>query len=186
MIVERIEYVVNTTTRFVVDLWVRQWPLLLLTLWAVQNVRLSLELTDTTDVVTNTAIAITSFAGTVACLKIFRFERSFWMYAQVFIGVGVTFFFTNVELTQLTSALQQDAFDEIWVYRIVEAALWTGVVALLSAGLYFLRFRHRVSSVVLIKIPMTTFVMYVFLQPIFILIWFILLMNAYGIMGKPL
>ena len=119
MIVERIEYIVNTTTRFIVDLWVRQWPLLLLTLWAVQDVWLSLELTDTADVVTNTAIAITSFAGTVACLKIFRFERSFWMYAQVFIGVGATFFFTNVELTQLTSILHQDSFDEIWVYRIV-------------------------------------------------------------------
>ena len=36
MIVERIEYVVNNTTRFVVDLWVRQWPLLLLTFIAVR------------------------------------------------------------------------------------------------------------------------------------------------------
>ena len=60
MIVERIEYVVNTTTRFVVDIWVRQWPLLLLTLWAVQDVWLSLELIDTAGVVTNIAIAITS------------------------------------------------------------------------------------------------------------------------------
>ena len=183
MIVERIEYIVNTTTRFIVDLWVRQWPLLLLTLWAVQDVWLSLELTDTADVVTNTAIAITSFAGTVACLKIFRFERSFWMYAQVFIGVGATFFFTNVELTQLTSILHQDSFDEIWVYRIVEAALWAGVVALLSAGLYFLRFRHRDSPSILIKIPLTTFVMCLFLQPISMFIWFDLMMLAYGIMG---
>ena len=75
------------------------------------------------------------------------------MYAQVFIGVGVTFFFTNVELTQLTSALQQDAFDEIWVYRIVEAALWTGVVALLSAGLFFYAFAIGSALQFLLKYP---------------------------------
>ena len=46
MIVERIEYVVNTTTRFVVDLWVRQWPLLLLTLWAVLNLWIAVNLTS--------------------------------------------------------------------------------------------------------------------------------------------
>ena len=183
MIVERIEYVVNTTTRFVVDFWVRQWPLLLLTLWTVLSLWISVNLTGTAVVVTNIAVVITTFAGTVACLKIFRFERCFWMYALVFIGVGGIVFFINPELKQLKSALHLKTIDEELISRTIEAVLWTGIVALLSAGLYFLRFRHRVSSSILIKIPLTTFVMYVFLQPFFMLTWFILIMNIYGILG---
>ena len=75
MIVERIEYVVNNTTRFIVDLWVRHWPLLLLTLWAVLSLWISVNLTGTAVVITNIAVVITTFAGTVGFLKIFRFER---------------------------------------------------------------------------------------------------------------
>ncbi len=186
MIVERIEYVVNATTRFVVYCWVQHWPLLLPTLWAVLSLWISFNLTGTVAVVTNAAVVITSFAGTVACLEIFRLERCFWMYALVFMGVGGIVFFINPELKQLKSALHLKAIDEELISRTIEAVLWTGIVTLLSTGLYFFRFRHRVSYVVLIKIPLTVFCMYLFLQPIFIAIWFDLVLLAYGIMGIPL
>ena len=184
MIVERIEYVVNTTTRFVVDLCVRHWPLLLLTSWAVLSLWISVNLTSTAVVVTNIAVVVTSFAGTVACLKTFRFERCFWMYIASFIGF-LCIHMSGDEVTALQHSLHLENFDEYVVWRIAEAVQWTGIIALLSSGIYFLRFRHRISPTILIKIPLTVFCMYVFLQPVFMLIWAILMMYTYGILGIP-
>ena len=81
--------------------------------------------------------------------------------------------------------LHLESLDEDIVCRIAEAVQWTGIVALLSSGLYFLRFRLKVRPTALIKIPLTVFFMYVFLQPVFILIWLILMMFTYGILGIP-
>ena len=184
MIVERIEYVVNTTTRFVVDLWVRQWPLLLLTLWAVLNLWIAVNLTSTVVVVTNVAVAVTSFAGTVACLKVFRLERCFWIYLTSFIGF-LCIHMGGEEVAALQHRLHLEGLDEYVVWRIAEAVQWTGIVALLSSGIYFLCFRHRISPTALIKIPLTVFCMYVFLQPVFMLTWFILIMQVYDILGIP-
>ncbi len=184
MIVERIEYVVNTTTRFVVDFWVRHWPLLLLTLWAVLSLWISFNLTGTAVVVTNASVVITSFAGTVACLKIFRLERCFWIYLTAFIGF-LCIHMSGNEVAALQRSLHLEGLDEYVVWRIAEAIQWTGIVALLSAGIYFLCFRHKVNPSALIKIPLTVFCMYVFLQPVFMLIWAILMMYTYGILGIP-
>ena len=182
MLVERIEYVVNTTTRLVVDFWVRQWPLLLLTLWAVLSLWISVNLTGTVAVVTNIAVVITSFAGTVACLKAFRLERCFWIYLASFIGF-LCIHMSGDTVAALQHSLHLENLDEYVVWRIAEAVQWTGIIALLSSGIYFLRFRHRISPTILIKIPLTTFVMYVFLQPFFMLTWFILIMQIHGILG---
>ena len=175
MIVERIEYVVNTTTRFVVDLWVRQWPLLLLILCAV------LDFLGADDIISRLIFAA-SFVGTVACLKAFHLERCFWIYGLAFMGLPFVAF-DPVNMHEIQKSLHLEALDYNVIWRLTEAVQWTGVIIALSAGLYLLRFRHRVSPLVLIKIPLTTFVMYIFLQPFFILTWFILIMQVYGILG---
>ena len=172
-----IEDVVNSTARAVLDFWLRHWPLCLLTLWAVLELWISANLISQ-------AVVAASFVGTVACLKIFRFERCFWIYVLVFIGI-IAFFFADIESDELQNALHLETFNENLVSRVVEAVLWTGIVALLSSGMYFLRFSHTVSPAALIKIPLTVFFMYVFLQPIFMLIWYILVMYSYGILGIP-
>ena len=178
MIVERIEYVVNTTTRFVVDLWVRHWPLLLLTSWAV------VDFLGADDIISRLVFAA-SFVGTVACLKAFHLERCFWIYGLAFMGFPFVAF-DPANIREIQKSLHLEALDYNVIWRLTEAVQWTGVIIALSVGLYFLRFRHRVSPVALIKIPLTTFVMCLFLQPISMFIWFDLMMNAYGIMGKPL
>ena len=170
-----IEDVVNSTARAVLDFWLRHWPICLLTLCAV------LDFLDTNDSVSRIVFA-TSFAATVICLKVFRLERCFWIYALVFIGI-IAFFFADIESNELQSTLHLEAFEENLVSRVVEAVLWTGIVALLSSGIYFLRFSHTVSPAALIKIPLTLFFMYVLLQPLFMLIWYILVMYSYGILG---
>ena len=177
MIVERIEYVVNTTTRFVVDLWVRHWPLLLLILCAV------LDFLGADDSISRLVFAA-SFVGTVACLKAFHLERCFWIYGLAFMGLPFVAF-DPVNMHEIQKSLHLEALDYNVIWRLTEAVQWTGVIIALSVGLYFLRFRHRVSPVALIKIPLTTFVMYVFLQPFFILTWFILIMQVYDILGIP-
>ena len=177
MIVERIEYVVNTTTRFVVDLWVRHWPLLLLTSWAM------VDFLGADDIISRLIFAA-SFVGTVACLKAFHLERCFWIYGLAFMGLPFVAF-DPVNMHEIQKYLHLEALDYNIIWRLTEAVQWTGVIIALSVGLYFLRFRHRVSPLVLIKIPLTTFVMYVFLQPFFILTWFILIMQIYGILGIP-
>ncbi|SCM74005.1 hypothetical protein [Desulfovibrio sp. 86] len=177
MIVERIEYVVNTTTRFVVDFWVRHWPLLLLILCAV------LDFLGADDIISRLVFAA-SFVGTVACLKAFHLERCFWIYGLAFMGLPFVAF-DPVNIHEIQKYLHLEALDYNIIWRITEAVQWTGVIIALSVGLYFLRFRHRVSPLVLIKIPLTTFVMYLFLQPFFMLTWFILIMQVYGILGIP-
>ena len=177
MIVERIEYVVNTTTRSVVDFWVRHWPLLLLILCAV------MDFLDTDDIISRLVFAA-SFVGTVACLKAFHLERCFWIYGLAFMGFPFVAF-DPANIREIQKSLHLEALDYNIIWRLTEALQWTGVIIALSAGLYFLRFRHRVSPLVLIKIPLTTFVMYIFLQPFFILTWFMLEMQIYGILGIP-
>ena len=177
MIVERIEYVVNTTTRSVVDFWVRHWPLLLLILCAVMDF---LE----TDNIMSRLVFAASFVGTVACLKAFHLERCFWIYGLAFMGLPFVAF-DPVNMHEIQKSLHLEALDYNVIWRLTEALQWTGVIIALSVGLYFLRFRHRVSPVALIKIPLTTFVMYIFLQPFFMLTWFILIMQIYGILGIP-
>ncbi|MDY0203934.1 MAG: hypothetical protein RBR49_07405 [Desulfovibrio desulfuricans] len=172
-----IEDVVNSTAKAMLDFWLRHWPICLLTLCAV------LDFLDNNDSVSRIIFAA-SFVATVVCLKAFRLERCFWIYVLVFIGI-IAFFFADIESDELQNALHLETFNENLVSRVVEAVLWTGIVALLSSGMYFLRFSHTVSPAALIKIPLTVFFMYVFLQPIFILIWYILVMYSYGILGIP-
>nr|WP_296985502.1 hypothetical protein [uncultured Desulfovibrio sp.] len=74
-----IEDVVNSTARAVLDFWLRHWPLCLLTLWAVLELWISANLISQ-------AVVAASFVGTVACLKIFRFERCFWVYILAFLS----------------------------------------------------------------------------------------------------
>ena len=179
-----IEDVVNSTCRAVLDFWLRHWPLCLLTLWAVLELWISGNLIGTAAIVTSVAVTVTSFAGTVACLKTFRLERCIWAYLTVFIGIFCVSM-SSSEVKALQHDLHLESLDEDIVCRIAEAVQWTGIVALLSSGLYFLRFRLKVRPTALIKIPLTVFFMYVFLQPVFILIWAILTMFAYGILGIP-
>ena len=177
MIVERIEYVVNNTTRFIVDLWVRHWPLLLLASWAV------VDFLDTDDIIRRLVFAA-SFVGTVACLKAFHLERCFWIYGLAFMGFPFVAF-DPANIREIQKSLHLEALDYNIIWRLTEAVQWTGVIIALSVGLYFLRFRHRVSPVALIKIPLTTFVMYVFLQPFFMLLWGSLALTIQGILGIP-
>ncbi len=170
-----IENVVNSTARAMLDFWLRHWPLCLLTLCAV------LDFLDTSDSVSRIVFAA-SFAATVICLKAFRLERCFWIYLISFIGFSYIYMSVH-EVKALQYSLHLESLDEDIVCRIAEAVLWTGIVALLSAGMYFLRFRHKVSPTALIKIPLTVFFMYVFLQPVFMLIWAILVVYTYGIIG---
>ena len=179
-----IEDVVNSTCRAVLNFWLRHWPLCLLTLWAVLELWISANRIGTAAIVTSVAVTVTSFAGTVACLKRFRLERCFLVYFTAFIGLFFIYMSAN-EVKALQLSLHLESLDEDIVCRIAEAVQWTGIVALLSSGLYFLRFRHKVSPTALIKIPLTVFFMYVFLQPVFILIWLILMMFTYGILGIP-
>ena len=86
---------------------------------------------------------------------------------------------------EIQKSLHLEALDYNVIWRLTEAVQWTGVIIALSVGLYFLRFRHRVSPVALIKIPLTTFVMYVFLQPFFMLLWGSLALTIQGILGIP-
>ncbi|MDY0259322.1 MAG: hypothetical protein RBR41_06595 [Desulfovibrio sp.] len=177
MIVERIEHVVNATTRFVVDFWVRHWPLLLLILCAV------LDFLGEDDIISRLVFAA-SFVGTVACLKAFHLERCFWIYGLAFMGLPFVAF-DPVNMHEIQKSLHLEALDYNIIWRLTEAVQWTGVIIALSVGLYFLCFRHRISPTALIKIPLTVFCMYVFLQPVFMLTWFILIMQAYGILGIP-
>ena len=179
-----IEDVVNSTCRAVLDFWLRHWPLCLLTLWAVLELWISGDLIGTAAIVTSVAVTVTSFAGTVACLKTFRLERYIWAYLTVFIGIFCVSM-SSSEVKALQHYLHLESLDEDIVCRIAEAVQWTGIVALLSSGLYFLHFRLKVRPTALIKIPLTVFFMYVFLQPVFILIWLILMMFTYGILGIP-
>lgn len=172
-----IEDVVNSTARAVLDFWLRHWPICLLTLWAV------LDFLDNNDSVSRIIFAA-SFVATVVCLKAFRLERCFWVYFTAFIGF-LCIYMSVHEVKALQHSLHLEGLDEDIVCRVAEAVQWTGIVALLSSGLYFLRFRHKVSPTALIKIPLTVFFMYVFLQPVFMLIWAILVMYSYGILGIP-
>ena len=175
MIVERIEYVVNTTTRFVVDLWVRQWPLLLLILCAV------LDFLGADDIISRLIFAA-SFVGTVACLKAFHLERCFWIYGLAFMGLPFVAF-DPVNMHEIQKSLHLEALDYNVIWRLTEAVQWTGVIIALSVGLYFLRFRHRVSPVALIKIPLTIFFIYLFLQPFFIFLWVYMVLTIQGLLG---
>ncbi len=175
MIVERIEYVVNTTTRFVVDLWVRHWPLLLLTSWAV------VDFLDTDDIIRRLVFAA-SFVGTVACLKAFHLERCFWIYGLAFMGFPFVAF-DPANIREIQKSLHLGALDYNIIWRLTEALQWTGVIIALSVGLYFLRFRHRVSPLVLIKIPLTIFFIYLFLQPFFIFLWVYMVLTIQGLLG---
>ena len=177
-----IEDVVNSTARAVLDFWLRHWPICLLTLWAVLELWISGNLIGTAAIVTSVAVTVTSFAGTVACLKTFRLERCFLVYLTVFIGIFCVSM-SSPEVKALQHNLHLESLDEDIVCRIAEAVQWTGIVALLSSGLYVLRFRLKVSPTALIKIPLTVFFMYVFLQPVFMLIWAILVVYTYGIIG---
>ncbi|OXS28734.1 MAG: hypothetical protein BCS36_13600 [Desulfovibrio sp. MES5] len=177
MIVERIESVVNTTTRFVVDFWVRHWPLLLLILCAV------LDFLDTNDSISRLVFAA-SFVGTVACLKAFHLERCFWVYVLAFMGLPFVAF-DPVDMHEIQKFLHLEALDYSAIWRLTEAVQWTGVIIALSAGLYFLRFRHRVNPVAIIKIPLTVFCMYAFLQPFFMLLWGGMALTIQGILGMP-
>lgn len=182
MIVERIEYVVNTTTRLVVNFWVQHWPLLLLTLWAVLSLWISFNLTGAVAVVTNAAVVITSFAGTVACLKVFRLERCFWIYLLAFLSI-IFDSLDPIDATNIQKSLHLESLDFFLVWRFAEALQWTGVVILLSAGLYLLRFRHTAGYAAFIKIPLTIFFMCVFLQPVFFFLTLYMTMIIYDFRG---
>lgn len=170
-----IEDVVNSTARAVLDFWLRHWPLCLLTLWAVLELWISANLISQ-------AVVAASFVGTVACLKIFRFERCFWVYILAFLsffGVSIN----PVDAHNIQKYWHLESLNFYLVWRVTVALQWTAVVILLSAGLYLLGFRHTVGYTALIKIPLTIFFICVFLQPVFLFFTLNIEGNIFGILG---
>ena len=177
-----IEDVVNSTAKAMLDFWLRHWPLCLLTLWAVVSLWASANINSTPSAVTSAAVVTASFVGTVACLKIFRLERCFWIYILAFLS----FFWVSinpVDAHNIQKYWHLESLNFYLVWRVTVALQWTAVVILLSAGLYLLGFRHTVGYAALIKIPLTIFFMCVFLHEFFPIFALYMVGNIFGILG---